>query len=310
MLSWVIGFLALLAVVLFGFYLLNEVCGRRELPEGWEVKRIAESGDAVWRELSQKGRDWLARQETEELEVQSDDGFILHGLLLPHVNPRATVLMFHGWRSSWEMDFTCILPFLHAQRLQCLLVDERAQGDSEGRYITFGVRERQDVTVWVDYAAGRFGRSHPLLLQGLSMGATAVLMASSTRFVANVRGIIADCGFTSPYEIIGKELRDRTHLPPHPMLWLLDLYTRLFADFRLKEYSTVEALRRTNYPVLFLHGTKDGFVPVEMTKRNYDACKSDKTLLLVEGATHGMSYLAERERVEAAYIEFLNRHLQ
>ena len=142
------------------------------------------------------------------------------------------------------------------------------------------------------------------------MGATVVLMASSTHFVANVRGIIADCGFTSPEEIIGKVLRDRTHLPPYPMLWLLDLYTRLFADFRLKEYSTVEALRRSNYPVLFLHGTKDGFVPVEMTKRNYDACRSEKTLLLVEGATHGMSYLAERERVEAAYIEFLNRHLQ
>ena len=307
--SWLIAFVILLALLLLGFYVLREACARKDLPDGWEEKRIAASGNALWQEMAQKGRDWLARHETEELEVQSEDGYLLHGLLVPHVNPRATVLLFSGWRSSWEMDFTCILPFLHAQRLQCLLVDERAQGDSEGRWITFGIRERLDVPVWVDYAAQRFGKDHPLLLQGLSMGATVVLMASSTRFDANVRGVVADCGFTSPHAIISKVWRDRTHLPSHLAMWVLDKYTRLFADFGLKEYSTIEALRKTDYPVLFLHGTKDGFVPCEMTKQNYEACKSEKMLILVEGATHGMSYLADRTRVEAASLEFLNKHV-
>lgn len=308
MLIWLIPLLAF-AVLLFGFVLLRETCMRRDLPDGWEQERIAASGNAVWQRMAKDGREWLARQETEELEVQSEDGFLLHGLLLPHVNPRATVLLFSGWRSSWEMDFTCILPFLHAQRLQCILVDERAQGDSEGRYITFGVRERLDVPVWVDYAARRFGKDHPLLLQGLSMGATVVLMASAVHFDANVRGIVADCGFTSPYEIFSKVFRDRTHLPPHFAVWLLDKYTRLFADFGLEEYSTVTALRKTEYPILLLHGTADGFVPCEMTRRNYDACRSEKTMLLIEGATHGMSYLVARERIETAYIEFLNKHV-
>ena len=302
-------FLLLLLLALFGWVMLCYICARRDLPEGWEEERILSSGNAVWQEAYRAGRDWLAHRETEEVEVQSEDGFLLHGLLLPHVNPRATVLLFSGWRSSWEMDFTCILPFLHAQRLQCILVDERAQNDSEGRYITFGIRERLDVTVWVDYAAARFGRSHPLLLQGLSMGATVVLMASAVRFDANVRGIVADCGFTSPHEIISKVFRDRTHLPPHFAVWLLDKYTRLFADFGLEEYSTVTALRKTGYPVLFLHGTRDGFVPCDMTRRNYDACRGEKTMLLIEGATHGMSYLVARERVEAAYLEFLNKHV-
>ena len=308
MLIWLIPLL-LFAVLLFGFFLLRETCMRRDLPDGWEQERIAASGNALWQRMAQEGRDWLSRQETEELEVQSEDGFLLHGLLLPHVDPRATVLLFSGWRSSWEMDFTCILPFLHAQRLQCILVDERAQGDSEGRYITFGIRERLDVPVWVDYAARRFGKDHPLLLQGLSMGATVVLMASAVRFDANVRGIVADCGFTSPYEIIAKVFRDRTHLPPHFAVWLLDKYARLFADFALEEYSTVTALRKTGYPILFLHGTKDGFVPCDMTRRNYDACRGEKTMLLVEGATHGMSYLVARARVEAAYLAFLDKHV-
>ncbi len=308
MLTWLLPLLTL-AVLLFGFILLRETCVRRDLPEGWEQKRIAESGNAVWQRMAQDGREWLAHQETEELEVQSEDGFLLHGLLLPHINPRATVLLFSGWRSSWEMDFTCILPFLHAQRLQCILVDERAQGDSEGRYITFGIRERLDVPVWVDYAAQRFGKDHPLLLQGLSMGATVVLMASAVHFNANVCGILADCGFTSPRAIIAKVFRDRTHLPPRFAVWLLDKYTSFFADFHLDEYSTLTAMKKTEYPILFLHGIEDSFVPCEMTRQNYEACRSEKTMLLVEGATHGMSYLAARERVEAAYIGFLNKHV-
>ena len=309
MLLFVVPFLALLALVLFGFLLLRMTCARRDLPEGWEEKRIEASGNAVWQETYRTGRDWLARHETEEVEVQSDDGFLLHGLLIQHVDPRATVILFSGWRSSWEMDFTCILPFLYEQRLQMLLVDERAQGDSEGRYITFGVRERLDVPVWVDYAANRFGREHPIFLQGLSMGATVVLMASATRYNANVRGILADCGFTSPYEIISGVWRDRTPFPAHFAMWWLDKFTRLFADFKLKEYSTTEALAKAEYPVLFLHGTADRFVPSYMTKQAYEACKSEKTLLLVDGATHGMSYLVDRPGVEAAYKEFVDKHL-
>lgn len=309
MLWWLIPFLLLAALVIFGWAMLRYTCGRRDLPEGWEEKRVEQSGNAVWQEAYRAGRDWLAHRETEEVEVQSEDGFLLHGLLLPHVAPRATVILFPGWRSSWEMDFTCILPFLYAQRLQCLLIDERAQGDSEGRFITYGVRERLDVPMWVDYIAGRFGREHPIFLQGLSMGATVVLMASSTHFDANVRGIVADCGFVSPHEIISKVWRDRTPFPAHFAVWWLDKFTRLFADFGLKEYSTTEALKKTEYPVLFLHGTRDGFVPSYMTRQAYEACAGEKTLLLVEGATHGMSYLVDRPRVEAAYKEFIDAHL-
>ena len=299
--------LALLAG--FGFAMLHYACARRELPEDWEEKRIAASGSAAWQKAAQAGRDWLARQETEEAEVQSDDGYLLHGLLVPHIAPRATVILFHGWRSSWEMDFLCVLPFLHAQGLQLLLVDERAQGDSEGRWITYGVRERLDVPVWVDYVANRFGREHPIFLQGISMGATVVLMASSNHFGANVRGIVADCGFTSPYEIISSVWRNRTPFPSRFAMWLLDKYTRLFADFGLREYSTTEALAKTEYPVLFIHGTADRFVPSYMTRQSYEACRSAKRLILVDGATHGMSYLVDRPRIEAAYLAFLEKYL-
>lgn len=305
---WLI--LLLVALLVYGFLLLHYSCARRDRPEGWEDRRVADSGNEAWQKAWHAGGDWLERQEVEDIEAQSDDGFVLHALLVPHIAPRATVLLFHGWHSSAEMDFLCLLPFLHSIGLQCLLIDERAQGDSEGRYMTFGAREKTDVPVWVDYAANRFGKEHPLFLHGLSMGAAVVLMASDVKLGGNVRGIVADCGFTTPYEVVSAVWRNKTPLPSHFSMWLLDWYTRLFADFSLKECSSIDALRKTEYPVLFIHGTADKFVPSYMTKRMYDACRSEKTLLLVDGAGHCMSYLTDRAQYEATYRTFIEKHLQ
>ncbi|MBQ9459921.1 MAG: alpha/beta hydrolase [Oscillospiraceae bacterium] len=305
---WVLILLPV-CLIAYGFALLHYSCARRDRDEGWEDRRVAESGNPAWQKAWRAGSEWLARQEVEDLTVQSDDGFLLHALLVPHIAPRATVLLFHGWHSSAEMDFLCILPMLHSLELQCLLVDERAQGDSEGQYMTFGVKERLDVPVWVDYAASRFGRTHPLFLQGMSMGASVVLMASAQRFDANVRGIVADCGFTSPHEIVSAVWRSKTPLPSYFTVWLLNWYTRLFAGFSLNECSALDALRETDYPVLFIHGTADRFVPSYMTKKMYDACKSGKALLLVENAGHCMSTLVGGKRYEAAYREFVQKHI-
>ncbi len=310
MIFWALPVAFLAWLLVFGWSLLRRCCARKERAADWEEKKVAESGDAVWQEAFRAGRAFLANHETEDIEVQSEDGFLLHGVLLPHIAPRATVILFHGWRSSWELDFTCVLPFLHAQRLQCLLVDQRAQGDSEGRWITYGVREKLDVPVWVDYIAKRFGAEHPIFLQGLSMGATTVMMASDIRFSGNVRGIVADCGFTSPLEIIAKVWRDRTPFPSHFAMWFLDQYTRQFADFSLSACDTRETLAKTAYPVLLIHGTADRLVPSYMSKQNCEACAGEKTLLLVEGADHAMSYLVDRTRVEAAYRAFVDGHLE
>ncbi|MBE7002840.1 MAG: alpha/beta hydrolase [Ruminococcaceae bacterium] len=304
---WVL-FLLPFCLVFYGFALLHNACARRDRSDGWEERSVAESGDRAWLDAWRAGSTWLARQEVEDLTVQSDDGFVLHALLVPHIAPRATVLLFHGWRSSPELDFLCLLPFLHSLELQCILIDERAQGESEGQYMTFGARERLDVPVWTAYAAERFGRRHPLYLYGMSMGASAVLMASALHMNANVRGVIADCGFTTPREVVSAVLRNKTPLPAYFTVWLLNWYTRLFAGFSLDECSALDALRKTELPVLFIHGKADRFVPSYMTKQMYDACASGKALLLVEGAGHCRSWLTDRAGYEAALREFVEQH--
>lgn len=143
------------------------------------------------------------------------------------------------------------------------------------------------------------------------MGATTVLMASCFDFPANVRAIIADCGFTSPYDIAKSVLhRDYPRLPVGLLFPICGLFTRLFAGFGLHDASTIDAVRESRYPILFIHGTGDTFVPCEMTKEAYAACTSKKELVLVDGAEHGKSYLVEKGRVEEALCRFLATHTE
>lgn len=74
------------------------------------------------------------------------------------------------------------------------------------------------------------------------------------------------------------------------------------------EASTLDAVSQTKLPILFLHGTADTFVPCSMSQAAYDACTSEKQLILVDGAKHGYSYLVDRPRVQAALADFLEKY--
>ena len=142
------------------------------------------------------------------------------------------------------IDFSIVLPYYFTLGYNLLAVDERAHGESEGTYITFGVRERHDVATWAAYAAMHFGPAHPLILDGLSMGAATVLMASELELPASVRGIIADCGFSSPYAIMKSVLHWRCPwLVSGPLLALTGVFTRLFGGFGLREVSATGGRR-------------------------------------------------------------------
>ena len=175
--------------------------------------------------------------------------------------------------------------------------------------MTFGIRERHDVHAWTKWHAARFGQELPIVLAGLSMGATTVLMSCGEPFAENVRGVIADCGFTTPQDIITSVVRSM-HLPAKLIVPLIGMQTKLFAGFGLREYSTVEAMRRMTLPIFFAHGEADTFVPCRMSVEAYEACRSkDKTLLLVPNATHGKSFPRAPEKYRACLNELFDRAL-
>ena len=246
----------------------------------------------------------------EEVFITADDGVRLAGYLYGAENTRATIILFHGYRSFAENDFGCVLSYyLNECALRVLLVDQRAHGASEGKYITFGILESRDCVAWAQYAAARFGEDCPIILDGLSMGSTTVMLASAhPQLPANVKGVIADCGFTSPDAILRKVGRDM-HLPVSLFLCGVYALCRHVAHFDPLENTAPRALVATRLPVLMIHGTGDDYVPCEMSRENAAAGGERVRLLLVEGAGHAMSYLTDTETVKKALADFLSEHI-
>ena len=59
-------------------------------------------------------------------------------------------------------------------------------------------------------------------------------------------------------------------------------------------------------PILFVHGDADGFVPYDMGKRNYEACRAKgKKFLTVHGAEHAVSYYHDNDAYTKQATEFL-----
>ena len=238
----------------------------------------------------------------EEAEIASFDGLRLHARVCGAEAGKPLLLLLHGWRSSAARDFGCVLEFYRAQGFGLILVDQRAHGKSGGKTISFGVHERRDCLAWARWAEERY---HPtaMYLDGISMGAATVLMASEFDLPASVRGIIADCGYTSPRDILKKVIR-QCHLPVAPIYFLVRLGARVFGRFDPEAASAARALEQCRVPVLFIHGEADGFVPCDMSRENYARCAAPKALVTVPGADHGFSYLVDREGVEAALRRF------
>lgn len=253
-------------------------------------------------------RDWAEKQMLRipgrEVTVTSRDGLPLAGHWYPVRRPKRVVIAMHGWRSSWSRDYCLIADFLREEDCSVLYAEQRGQGGSGGEAMGFGGAERHDCLDWVQWVNAHGCDQLPVYLCGISMGATTVLMASALALPENVRGIIADCGFTSADEIWEHIARDNLHMAYHLRRPLARRLYETKHPSEVFDYSTEDALRHAKVPVLFIHGTADRFVPVEMTYRNYLACAGPRELLVVPGAEHGMSYLKDRGKYEDTVRDF------
>ncbi|MBR2801711.1 MAG: alpha/beta hydrolase [Erysipelotrichaceae bacterium] len=237
----------------------------------------------------------------EEVTITSFDGLKLYGRYYHNPQAKRAVLCAHGYRSTAIGDFYASFEHLY-QEASLLLIDERSCGKSEGKYITFGALEKRDVCQWAFWLDEKEEKKLPIYLYGVSMGATTVLLTSVMLLPENVKGILADCGFTSAAEILNEVFIDSFKVKPRIMLRIMEIYTRSLGHFRLNEADARRALLRAKLPVRFMHGTDDDFVNVRHTQRNFEACASDKDVLWVEGAPHACAAVEGGERY-LAYID-------
>ena len=256
-----------------------------------------------FRESMEKWAKETREMPHEEFSITSFDGLKLYGKYYECKKGAPIELMFHGYRGSAQRDLSGGVQRCFALERNALIVDQRCSGKSDGKVITFGVNEHKDCLKWVDFMVNHFGDDVKIIITGISMGAATVLMAAGQTLPKNVIGALADCGYNSAKDIIKKVIK-QLGLPASISYFFVKLGARIYGHFDLEETSPEQALKNCTIPVIFFHGEDDEFVPCEMSKINYSVCKSEKMIVTVKGAGHGLSYLVDPEKYLTSLKEF------
>ena len=250
--------------------------------------------------------DEMLSLECERVEIRSFDGLRLVGHYIHTSDDAPLQIMFHGFKSAWQRDFSGLCPLARSLGFNVLLVDQRAHGESEGAVISYGINESRDVISWVEYATTRFGENVKIVLAGVSMGGSTALSSIGRGLPKNVVAIAVDSPFSSPEGIIVK-VGASGGIPRGVISFLARVSARLFGGFCLRELSAIDAIKNSDIPIFLVHGTSDRLVPYEMAEELVDA-NPNVYFVGFEGADHIGSFMLDNERYVLEYTKFFREN--
>ena len=215
-----------------------------------------------------------------------------------------TALILHGWRD-------CAIDFLFLARLyekklgyNVVLPDLHAHGYSDGDMIQMGWLDRHDALHWLSVF-----KADTMAVHGVSMGAATTMMLSAATMPEGIKDIrfVEDCGYTSVWDEFAGELKNQFGLPEIPLMYTTSLLCKISNGWSFGEASAINQVKRCSYPMLFIHGSSDTFVPTDMVHRLYKAKATKKKLWIANDAKHAESYKKHKEEYVKQVKDFLNK---
>lgn len=235
-------------------------------PNSGMTKKLMGDKFPLLAERTRKYRALLQELPREELELTTADGLKLKGWFFD-AGSKNTAIFVHGYNSCAFKDNVAHAYIFLNRGYNVLLFDNRACGASEGEYLTFGVRECEDLALWVDLIAKRIPDGN-IVLHGTSLGGATVLLASSMD-LPNVKRIVEDCGYKSIQWEFECMARLFAHFVPRLTLKAAERVTKRKLGFDFSTISPINSVAQAKYPVMFVHGKADTFIPCAAAEEMY-----------------------------------------
>lgn len=249
-----------------------------------------------------KAKQWLDKHG-EDVFIKSYDGLKLHASLIENQSD-VYVIMVHGYRGDGSSIISPIKK-MNTKGYNLLVLDLRGHGESEGDYIGMGWDERLEVIDWIDYLLDK--NPHiSIVLYGVSMGAATVMNVSGEHLPSQVKAIIEDCGYTNVVDLFKYHIE--TKLDEDLVFCFASFITQMKAGYSLKDNQPVEQVKKSQTPILFIHGSEDDFVPFFMLDELYNAANCDKQKLVVDGANHARSCSMNKKLYFQTIFDFIEKY--
>lgn len=247
--------------------------------------------------------------KSDHIVIKNRDNKSIHGFMIKNpVESDKWAILIHGFNCE-PFYMANLAEKYHEWGYNVIMPALRGHDHSEHNTVSMGWLDRLDMVDWVNYLI----TIHPecqIVLHGISMGGATVMMTVGETLPKNVKCAVEDCGFTSVWDEFKVELKKTYKLGAFPTLYSSSNIHSLFKGHSLKQASSVEQLKKSKTPVLFIHGENDDLVPFEMLQQNFDACASEKEMLVVPDATHADSYKVHPELYWNKVEEFTNKYIK
>ena len=287
---------ALLLVMAAIIFVQN--CGRRQKPP-------TPHSSPARPQMAQKiedGKAWFLKQHYQIREITSFDTLKLKALYLP-ADGDTTLILMHGYYGDPLYEFAPQLEFWHRQGYNLLLPYQRAHGESEGKYLSFGIDESRDTAAWAEHINAADAPKH-IFLFGISMGGATVAMSALRQLPENVRGIIADCPYGDPTAQFQYSLSHKVGLAAPIFLYLCSIWSRALAGWHFGNIFATDFTDAT-LPLLILHGTNDPTVPDKMSALLAEHWGGKVQRELFADCAHAYAYIKETKRYQRLVTDFM-----
>jgi uncharacterized protein len=220
-----------------------------------------------------------------EVEFPSTDGIRLSAWWVPVEGSSLVAVLVPGWGGyKFDKHLLQTLPVYHAAGYSALLVDLRAQGESDGTRRTLGYREVRDVRGALAWLQQQGYKPEQIVLHGWSMGGATALRAAPGTGVA---AVIEESAYADLPVLLKGEIPEfvRFGRPLRPAILLAG---RLFPDFDPWDVipkNDAAKLSEEGVPLFIIHSTDDVIVPYEQA-RILAAAYPDANFWKLEGYAH------------------------
>ncbi len=243
----------------------------------------------------------------EEVTLMTRDqlkisGWIIRSDSLPagQAGTPNAVILFHG-HGGTKGSLVGQAEFFHRLGYSVLSIDFRAHGDSDGTNCTVGYEEAEEVKLAFDFMKQEGYEN--LVLYGTSMGAVSIIKAEHD-FQLAAHKLILEMPFGSLPDAVAGRMRIMG-LPPTPLSQLLTFWGGVEQGYWAFDFSPCEYASTIQCPVLLQWGKQDVRVQEKEILCIYENLKSEKKLVVYEGAGHQNLYQFNPQKWEDEVRQFL-----
>lgn len=240
----------------------------------------------------------------ENWEITSHDGLALKAVYYPGSSDK-TMIWVHGYTSHAERESAYPALFYRSMGFNVLIPYLRAHGPSEGKYITFGALEYQDMMLWVDKVNENYPNGS-ILIHGLSMGGGIVLDLSDKE-MKNVKCLIADAPNVS-IEMFFRNVSSQVFKKDQEKV-LSCICNRFQKEFHADAtaFDRMKTVTQAKYPLLLSAGSNEKLD--ETFAKVKAVCPQETTIMILPGCNHGNGMYKQTEMYQTAIRKFVEKNM-